>query len=271
MRFLYRTPAGRMLLRPLCSRAVSKAVGAFLSSPLSRPLIGPFVRKCGIELRDYYSDHFRSFNDCFSRRVREDVRPIEADPQALIAPCDGRLSAYRIKDGMVIGVKQSRYTIVSLLRDEALAREFDGGLCLVFRLCVDNYHRYCYVDSGSKGENIFISGKLHTVRPIALYTTPVFCENCREYTVIESDHFGRLVQMEVGAMLVGRIRNYHGACRVARGQEKGMFLYGGSTVILLLRPGAVRLRKEGQLLQNTAWGREVPVKMGQRLGRKTGR
>lgn len=264
--FLYRTPLGRLLLKPLVSRRVSKAVGAFLSSSLSRPLIGPFVKKNKIDLREYDSSNFRSFNDCFSRRIWPCQRPIALEPESLIAPCDGLLSAYEIRSGMVISVKQSRYTLGDLLADESLAREFEGGLCLVFRLCVDNYHRYCYVDDGRKGENVFLPGKLHTVRPIALRTVPVFSENCREYTVIESAHFGRLVQMEVGAMLVGRICNYHGAGPVSRGQEKGMFLYGGSTVILLAKAGSVKVDR--RLLGDTARGKERPVKMGQKVGER---
>lgn len=261
LRFLYHTPMGRILLLPLCSRGVSRAAGAFLSSSLSRFLIKPFVKSNGIDLREYESESFSSFNACFSRRIREGYRPI--DPEALIAPCDGLLSAYAIRSGTVVAVKQSRYTVADLLEDEALARDFEGGICLVFRLCVDNYHRYCYVDGGKKGENIFIPGKLHTVRPIALRGVPVFCQNCREYTVIDSDHFGRLIQMEVGAMLVGRIRNYHGAVRVERGQEKGMFLYGGSTVILLLKSPSGQIDR--RLLSETARGAETPVKMGQSL------
>lgn len=263
LRFLYHTPLGRLLLKPLCSRRVSRAAGAFLSSPLSRFLIGPFVRSNGINLEEYECKDFRSFNDCFSRRIKEGRRPIDGEPEALIAPCDGLLSAYAIRSGRVIAVKQSRYTIEDLLRNESLAREFDGGLCLVFRLCVENYHRYCYVDDGRKGENTFLPGKLHTVRPIALRTVPVFCENCREYTVIDTEHFGRLIQMEVGAMLVGRICNYHGAKEVKRGQEKGMFLYGGSTVILLVKEGRAKINQK--LLADTARGIETPVRMGQRL------
>lgn len=265
LRFLYNTTIGRIILKPLCSRTLSKIAGAFLSSSMSKFLIEPFVRKNHIDLEDYYSDKFKCFNDCFSRKIIESKRPIEGGQEVLIAPCDGWLSAYEIRDDVVIGVKQSRYTISSLLRDENLAREFNGGLCLVFRLCVDNYHRYCYIDSGKKGENIYIPGKLHTVRPIALHAVPVFCENCREYTVIESDNFGKIVQMEVGAMLVGKIKNYHGAGDVLKGQEKGMFLYGGSTIIVLLKNGVVSINEK--FIENTDAGVETPVKMGERLNK----
>ena len=164
---------------------------------------------------------------------------------------------------MVIPVKQSRFSLKELLGGDAVYREYEGGVCLVFRLCVNHYHRYCYVDHGLKGENRFIEGKLHTVRPIALKTLPVFTENCREYTVIDTENFRRVVQMEVGAMLVGRILNYHKSQRVRRGQEKGRFLYGGSTVIVLLEKDAVKLPQS--IFRATQAGLEVPVKLGERI------
>ena len=122
----------------------------------------------------------------------------------------------------VIPVKQSQYTLASLLQNDQLAAEYEDGLCLVFRLCVDNYHRYSYADSGKKSSNVFIKGVLHTVRPIALENRPVFVENCREYTQIESEAFGKIIQMEVGAMLVGRIVNLEGEGFAERGKEKAI-------------------------------------------------
>lgn len=132
----------------------------------------------------------------------------------------------------------------------------------VFRLCVNHYHRYHYPVNGKKGANIRIGGTLHTVRPIALESRAVFCENSREYTVIDSESFGRIVQMEVGAMLVGKIRNLHGEKAVAKGEEKGMFLYGGSTVILLTGNFAKPIE---EFLTNTKEGLETPVKAGERI------
>ena len=263
LRFLYKTALGRMLLKPLCSRSVSSVCGRFLDSKASKPLIRSFVRKYDIDLTDYYSG-FNSFNEFFTRKIQANKRPIDRDPSALISPCDGLLSAYRITGDTVIPVKQSKYTISSLLVGDPIAKRYNNGICLVFRLCVDNYHRYCYIDSGTKGENVFLSGKLHTVRPIALEKYPVFSQNCREYTVIETENFGTVVQMEVGAMLVGRIKNHHGKGKVTRGAEKGMFLYGGSTVIVLLEDGAACLPEE--IFKMTENGVEKPVKMGEKIG-----
>ena len=253
-----------MLLKPLTCRPVSKASGKFLDSPMSKPLIKPFVRKNHIPLEDYYADDFHSFNDCFTRKIREPLRPIDPAPEAFIAPCDGLLSVYPVQGDTVLPVKQSRYTLPDLLGGDKLAARYRDGLCLVFRLCVDHYHRYCYVDSGSKGDNHFLPGKLHTVRPVALAARPVFTQNCREYTVLDTAAFGPVLQMEVGAMLVGKIRNHQGAGPIVRGQEKGMFLYGGSTIILLVEKDRVSLPQS--LLDAARRGEEVPVRMGQRIG-----
>lgn len=264
LRFLYRTVFGRVILKLLCQRWVSRLCGRFLDSGASKCLIKGFVRKNNIDLSEYHSEHFGNFNDFFSREIKADRRPIETDPNALIAPCDGLLSVYPISEDTVIPVKQSRYTLSSLLGGDPLAENYRNGTCLVFRLCVHHYHRYCYIESGTKGPNVFLPGKLHTVRPIALEALPVFARNCREYTIIETERFGRVAQMEVGALLVGKIKNHHQEKAVARGEEKGMFLYGGSTVIVLLEEGRVRLPEE--LLRASENGLELPVKMGQKIG-----
>ncbi|MBE6778710.1 MAG: phosphatidylserine decarboxylase [Ruminococcaceae bacterium] len=263
LRFLYRTLPGRLLLRLLTARWVSKAAGAFLDSRLSKPLIRRFVEKAGIDLSQFEADGFTCFNDCFCRRIKEGRRPFPSDPTVLAAPCDGLLSAYRVQEDTVLPVKQSAYTLSSLLKDEALAARYRGGTCLVFRLCVDHYHRYSYPTDGVKGDNVFIPGRLHTVRPIALESRPVFVENCREYTLIDTPHHGTVVQMEVGAMLVGRIVNHHGAGPVARGQEKGLFQYGGSTIILLLPADAPRVAQ--RYFDATQRGEETPVQLGDNL------
>lgn len=270
LEFLYNTIPGRTLLRLLISRNLSKLAGKFLSSALSKPIIPGFIKNNNICLDDYICKNigqYRNFNDFFTRQIKSELRPIDMNRDSLIAPCDGRLSVYRVSDGTVIPVKQSMYKISDLLGgNNALADKFNGGICLVFRLCVDNYHRYCWFDSGTKGEQHFIPGKLHTVRPIALRSVPVFSQNCREYTIIESTNFGTAVQIEVGAMLVGKIENYPCHNQVIRGSEKGKFLYGGSTVILLLEKDCAVL--PDNLWKATTEEKEICVKMGEKIGQK---
>lgn len=261
LRFLYQNVFGRIFLRLLISRPISKLAGLFLNSRLSKGLIKKFVSKNNIDLNQFHSDNFRCFNDCFCRKIKDGHRPLE---DGLIAPCDGLLSVYPIKDGLVLPIKQSQYGVADLLQDDKIAKEFDGGTVLVFRLCVNHYHRYCYFDDGVKSDNKFIKGRLHTVRPIALRKYPVFVENCREMTVMDTVHYGKAVQIEVGAMLVGKIANLHGSGPIKRGEEKGMFLYGGSTIVLLLQKDAVKIPDE--LFEATNTGLETPVSMGQQIG-----
>lgn len=261
--FLYHNVFGRVILKLLTARWVSKLCGAFLDTKLSKPLIKSFVSKNNIDLNDFESDNFTCFNDCFCRKIKDGKRTFPEDEAVFFSPCDGLLSAYHITDDTVIPIKQSAYTIESLLKDRALAKEYKDGVCLVFRLCVNHYHRYCYPVSGLKGDNIFIKGKLHTVRPIALESCPVFSENCREYTVIDSDRFGKVLQMEVGAMLVGKIKNHHQSTYVKRTTEKGMFLYGGSTIVVLLQKDKVNI--DEIFFKNTSNFIETEVVMGQAL------
>lgn len=262
--FLYHTVPGRAVLKLLTARPLSTMCGIYLDSAHSAWLNKSFLEKNGIDLSEYEPVEYRSFNECFSRKIRPELRPIDREPSHLIAPCDGLLSAYRITEQTVIPCKQSSYSIARLLKSKKLAARYTDGTCLVFRLCVNHYHRYSYIETGKKTENYYIPGILHTVQPVALAQSPVFTENSREYTVIRTEQFGDIVQMEVGAMLVGKIKNYHGKKQVTRGEEKGCFLYGGSTIIVLLEKDRVEL--PDWLYEATEEGGEVPVKLGEMLG-----
>lgn len=261
LRFLYKTIPGRGILKVLSARGLSEICGRYLDSPASKWLIEPFLKANDICLEDYLEEDYTCFNDCFCRQIKPELRPIDQDKSHLIAPCDGLLSVYPIEEGLVIPVKQSIYDLDALLRDKKLAKKYEQGVCFVFRLCVDHYHRYSYPVTGKKTRNRFIPGKLHTVRPIALNESPVFTENCRAYTQLRSKTFGDIVQMEVGAMLVGKIHNNHEKAYVIRGQEKGRFLYGGSTIILLVEGGKVDVPAE--FFRATMMEEEIEIKMGQ--------
>ncbi len=265
LNFLYGTAPGRLLLRPLVSRPISRFAGRLLDTRASRALIPLFVRRTGIDTGDYDLSGVRCFNDFFCRPIRPGLRRPDMAPEALIAPCDGLLTAAEIREDTVLPVKQSRFTLERLLMDPELAERFRGGVCLTYRLCVEHYHRYCWFDGGSKGRDRDIPGVLHTVRPVALARRPVFAENSRSYALLESNSFGAAVQMEVGAMLVGRIVNRSpGPRAVRRGEEKGNFAYGGSTVLVLLGKDAAQLRPD--ILAASREGRETPVRMGERVG-----
>ena len=87
--FLYGTAPGRVLLRPLVSRPLSRAAGRFLETDLSKRLIPAFVRSNRMDLEDYDLRDVACFNDFFCRPLKPGRRPLDAAPEALIAPCDG--------------------------------------------------------------------------------------------------------------------------------------------------------------------------------------
>lgn len=134
--------------------------------------------------------------------------------------------------------------------------------------CVSDYHRYIYIDDGCKSKNIHIQGIYHTVNPIALEKADIYKENTREFTVLHTKNFGKVIHAEVGAMLVGRIKNHHEKYKFSRGEEKGMFEYGGSTVVLIFPPDTVI--PDSDILNNTNDGFETVVKIGERIGIKKG-
>ncbi len=265
LNFLYNTKPGRIFLRPLLSKPVSDFSGWFMDTRASKCIINKFAKSNGIKLEDYILEDINSFNDFFCRKIKPGLRPLDLEESHLMAPCDGLLKAYSISEDLVIPVKQSRFSISDLLKDSELAKSFEGGYCLVYRLCVNHYHRYAYFESGTKSKDVAIAGLYHTVQPVALEAGPVFIENSRQYTVIDTKSFGRCVQMEVGAMLVGRIVNDEPeSVTVTRGEEKGHFEYGGSTIIVLVPEGKVRINE--QILSATDKGEETPVKLGQAVG-----
>lgn len=235
-----------------------------MDSGISRLAIKPFLKNSSIDMSQFENRAFRSFNDFFTRQVREGVRPIDREPTHLISPCDCKLTVYPITQDLRVPVKGTEYTMESLLRSEELAERFQGGVFLLLRLTKEDYHRYCYVDEGEKGENVRIDGVFHTVNPAAAERFPIYKENTREYTLLDSRNFGQILVMEVGATMVGRILNYHGACSVNRGEEKGRFEFGGSTVILCLQKDRVTV--DADLIDNTRQGIETVVRMGERIG-----
>lgn len=262
---LYGSRTGRTLVRLLIRPGVSKACGWLLDRRVSRMAVGPFVRSKGIRLDEYEKQDFCSYNDFFTRKIKAGLRPVDMTPEALTAPCDSRLTVYAIDEDARFTIKGTSYTMESLTRSRKLARKYAGGQLLLFRLTVDDYHHYCYVDDGEKSESHYIDGVFHTVNPAACETCPVYKENSRCISFLKSAHFGVILMMEVGALMVGKIVNLDdGRAKVRRGDEKGYFAFGGSTVILCLKKG--RAVMDSDILANSREGCETRVLQGTRIG-----
>jgi len=261
LNFLYTTAIGRLILKPLVSPKFSIAAAHYMSSPLSKPLIGHYINKYNIDMSEYKEQKYGSFNDFFTRKKNVDF---DKNERYAIMPCDGYLSVYSISDKLRMNIKQSEYTVAELLDDDELAGKFSGGFCCVFRLEPQHYHHYLFPADGKILNRKRIDGVLHSVRPICCEQFPVWFRNSREYTVIESSLFGTIIQMEVGALLVGKIRNNQELQIAEKGSEKGFFEYGGSTVIVLFEKDCISLRNEFDAVIDTK--KELPVKAGGLLG-----
>ena len=133
---------------------------------------------------------------------------------------------------------------------------------LVFRLCVDDYHHYSFPDDGKIVSSKHINGKLHTVQPIAFKKYKVFTENDREVTFMKCSSLGNVCYVEVGAMFIGKIVNEK-KLKFKKGDEKGHFEFGGSTVIVLLEKD---VKIDERIIENTKKGVETIVKLGQKIG-----
>ena len=213
LHLLYTHMWGRVLLKPLVTPGFSGFAGRLLNTKLSTCLIPKFIKNNHIDMSCYQETEYRSFNDFFSRKIKPGARIFSPKETDLISPCDCYASAYRIDPALLVNIKDTTYSVASLLRSKKLAARYTGGTLLVLRLTVGDYHRYHYPVSGIQSKNHFIPGILHTVNPIANDYIPIYKENSREYTVIRSPEFGDVTQMEVGAMLVGKICNHHQSCR----------------------------------------------------------
>ncbi len=266
-KFLYKTFIGRLFLKFLVRPIVSKVGGLYMSSKSSLKRVDKFVKKNNINLDDYYTDDFKCYNAFFTKKIKEDKRKIDFKSDSFISPCDSKLSVYKINEDSIFNIKDSYYKVSDLVNNETLAREYLNGYCLIFRLTVTDYHRYCYIDNGTKSKNVHIKGIFHTVNPIALEKYNIYKRNTREYTILNTLNFDKIVQVEIGALMVGKISNHHEEYEFKKGEEKGTFLFGGSTIVLLVKD-IIDIDKD--ILTNSLNGDETIVKYGQKIGKKKG-
>ncbi len=264
VKFLYNTFIGSICLRFITFRFISKIVGCYLDSKLSKKRIKKYIKNNSIDMSLFVEEDYKSFNDFFTRRIKPEKRPFTLKENEFPSPCDGKVSIYKINEHSSFKIKGFTYTVETLLRNKDLASKYKDGYCLVIRLSVEDYHRYFYIDECSKSSNTFIKGKLHTVQPYALSKRKVFSENCREYTTMNTKNFGDVTQVEVGAMMVGRIANNHQEGVFSRGEEKGKFEFGGSTIVLLIEKDKVRF--DDEFFINTEKDDETYVLCGERIG-----
>lgn len=261
VRFLYNTIVGRIILKVLTRPFISKIAGAFLDCPLSKFMVSRFIKKNDIDMSSYVKTTYKSFNEFFMRQRTQ--YEMSETKDKLISPCDAFLSAYKIEENISFDIKNTKYSIKQLVDDTDIANLYKDGICLIFRLTPKHYHRYIYSCSGKITKRKIIKGILHCVRPIAYTKIPVFTQNAREMVCIDTKTMGTIVQMEIGALIVGKISNYSNSDTAIQGKEKGYFEFGGSTIVLLIQKDKVNLTKKVTDLINSK--EETAVCMGETI------
>lgn len=262
---IYGSSFGRCVLKVLTLPFLSNLAGKFLDTKISCFLIEPFIKSNNIDMSDYVLRSYTSYNDFFTRDLVPGARLADPDKKRLVSPSDGRISVYKISEDSIFEIKNSFYSVGSILKSKKMAEKYKDGYCLIIRLCVDNYHRYSYIDNGSCGKSKKIDGVLHTVNPEALEHYNIYKENSRVCTLLHTENFGDVMQVEVGALMIGRISNYHDKGYVFyKGQEKGKFEFGGSTIVLFIEKDKIKVDED--LILNTMEGFETSIFMGNSIG-----
>ena len=269
----YSSNTGTLLLEMLIKRKFASYIyGKLQDLPSSAKNIKDFVNELSInmdESAEIDADKYKTFNDFFIRELKEGARPINEDPRVLISPADGKVFAYENIDiHRVVQIKGMEYSLEVLFQDKDLASKYDGGTCIVVRLAPNDYHRFHFPDSGTPKLVNKVDGQYYSVNPIALKkVAKLYCQNKREISTLDSDNFGDIIIIEVGATFVGTIvQTYENNKRVERGMEKGYFKFGGSTVILFLEKDKVKIDED--IIKNTEQDYETKISMGESIGMK---
>lgn len=257
--FLYKNICGRLLLKIIVSPIFSKINGVYNNSFLSKRKIPKFIKKYNINMEEYEKKEYTSFNDFF---IRKRINPnVNTTRTSFISPADSKLLVYNINKNLIINVKNTNYSLKELINEEYHFDDYIGGNCLVFRLSMEDYHRYCFVDNGSIKKSKYIKGKLHTVSSMSSKDR-VYVQNCRQWSVLQTENFEEIICIEVGALLVGKIHNKKVKTYI-KGEEKGYFKLGGSTIIILTKNN---IRLDTDIQENSKKGIETMVKYGERIG-----
>lgn len=263
--FLYDNIFGRVILYFARKRFVSRIAGKYMDTKLSCRHIDSFIKNNNINMSDYPKTEYKSFNEFFSRKIIPSKRTFSKKDTDFISPADSKLLVYKITEDKTFTIKEKIYTIEEILRDKKLAKEYKNGYFLVFRLSVDDYHRYSFVDDGEVMSTKKITGAFHTVGPIAFKRYKVYSENNREYQVLKTKNFGDIIQMEVGALMVGKIVN-HDITKFNRGDEKGYFLFGGSTIVVMVKENIIEIDED--ILKNSNHNIETKIQIGEKVGKR---
>ena len=243
----------KLLVNIVTNKFISKLYGLYNSKKISTKKISKFIQENNVDMTQYKKEEYNSFNDFFIRKLKK----ININKKGFISPCQSKLLVYKITKDLKVKIKKHEYKISELIDEEL---DYKNGYIFIYRLSVDNYHRFHYIDDGKRIKRVRCKGRLHTVSNYSS-SYKVYKDNEREYSILDTKHFGKIIYMEVGALLIGKIIN-HDLDIFKRGEEKGYFLPGGSTVIVI----ANNIKVDQDIMENSKNNIETLVDVGEKVG-----
>jgi phosphatidylserine decarboxylase len=238
-------------------------VALYQNSERSARQIEPFIRKHHIEMSEFKPVSYRSFAEFFDREFLAGARPFVGAPNEMAAFAEARYFGWRrVLPEQQFPIKGRSLNAEQVLGSAARAAPFLGGPVVLGRLSPMDYHHVHYPDDGATLENIKLGRSLWTVQWHALQHQPdIMLRNEREIQILDTDHFGRLAFVEVGAMSVGRIVQVHPLDRrFERGDKKSVFKFGGSAVIIFGEAG--KWQPADDILEHTERNIETLIRLG---------
>lgn len=280
MRTLYQSKVGRSFLenpnflKRLTSLSLSE--GAYRDSEDSKKEIEKFVNsfqgQLDVSSAEKPMHEYKTFNEFFYRRLKPGSRPICPGEDIVTSAADCRLHVFDSIDAATrFWIKGRNFSVTGLLGNADVAGLFLNGSMAIFRLAPQDYHRFHSPVTGRIVSISNIPGHLLTVNPIAINSSyaDVFTINKRSLMILDTDVFGRVAFVAIGATLVGSIIwSVKEGQEINKGDELGYFAFGGSTCIVLFQPGQVMW--DTDLLANSSKSLETLVKVGDHIGRKEG-
>ncbi|KAK6462519.1 phosphatidylserine decarboxylase-domain-containing protein [Scheffersomyces coipomensis] len=268
-----RTKRIRTLLRTLSIKQGSK-----FDMPSSKNDINAFIKFHKLDLSECVKSNpkdFETFNDFFYRKLKPNARPLESpsDSRVVTSPADCRCTAFEtVTSATELWIKGHSFTVAKLFNGNFENLEdgdfYKADKCSlgIFRLAPQDYHRFHSPVDGVIKSIKFIEGEYYTVNPMAIRSElDVFGENIRCLIAIETEHFGMVVMVAVGAMMVGStVLSIEVGDKIHRGDEVGYFKFGGSTIILLFEKRVVKF--DSDLIHNSKSCVETLIRVGQSIG-----
>ena len=258
---------------------ISKAAGRLAASShpmVKRAFIRSFAKAYDISLEDYERQSlnaYESFNDFFTRELKDDARAIDTTAQGIVSPADGLISQLgQIQDHQLLQAKGRHYDIGQLLANNEDGNYFADGSFATVYLAPSNYHRVHMPFAGTLTKTRYVPGTLFSVNTTTAANVPdLFARNERLVCLFDTE-YGKAAVVLVGAMIVAGIETVATGkitrtddiqeaehdIRLEKGDELGRF-YLGSTAIVVL-PKAAKADWQDNIMANTA------VQMGQLLG-----